>query len=185
MRAYYYDNLATDQRLPHDLVPSQLVLDDKLAALGVKSWTFPLECHEKQIDRICTEEGYTCGDIFVMSKEVLGEEVYMKTLKGYFEEHFHERDEVLYFLAGGAYYDVRVYDSETPSDAWIRIAIDTTDLIAIPNGIYHRFTLDERDGIKVIPLYKVAPQQIDIMRGEETEIHPSRIRYLEKIGFGN
>ncbi|KAG6835136.1 hypothetical protein H0H93_004536 [Arthromyces matolae] len=185
MRAYYYDNLATDQRLPHDLVPSQPVLEDKLAALGVRFWSFPLEGHEKEIERICTQEGYTRGEDFAASKELLGEKVYMETLKAFFEEHLHERDEVRYFLAGGGYYDVRVYDSETPSDAWIRIAVDPTDLIAIPNGIYHRFTMDERDEVKVIPLFKVTPQLINIMRGEETEIHPNRIRYLEKIRFVN
>jgi D-lyxose ketol-isomerase len=46
-------------------------------------------------------------------------------------------------------------DSEAVSDAWIRIRTEPGDLIIVPAGIYHHFTLDEGDYIKSMRLFKV------------------------------
>lgn len=73
MRAYYYDNLSGDQRLPHDYVPSRPVSSEKLAALNVKSWTIPVEGYEPKIDTLATECGYKNRDTINCSKIGLGE----------------------------------------------------------------------------------------------------------------
>ena len=73
MRAYYYDNLPGDQRLPHDYVPSRPVSKETLDRLNVKYWTIPVEGYETRVDEIAKERGYKNRDMINVSKEGLGE----------------------------------------------------------------------------------------------------------------
>jgi cupin superfamily acireductone dioxygenase involved in methionine salvage len=81
----------------------------------------------------------------------------------------HEDEEIRYILSGSCFFDVRgtlkcfkrtlsatnehVY-TEHPSEKWIRIHVLPGDLLVIPVGIYHRFSLDELNQVKALRLFK-------------------------------
>lgn len=179
MRAYYYDNLPGDQRLPHDYIPSRPVSEKTLNALKVRSWYIPVEGHESKIDALAKERGYKNRDTMNCSKEALGEK-YEEKIQAFFQEHMHEDEEIRYILSGSGFFDVR----ETPSNTWIRIAVSPGDLLVVPSGIYHRFTLDEANNIKTLRLFQDVPKWVPHNRGIETDNNPHRIHYLHSIQVG-
>ena len=91
----------------------------------------------------------------------------------------HDDEEIRYALGGSAFFDVRgeshpgdctVLKSdficclvELPTDQWVRIHVDAGDLLVLPAGIYHRFTLDSKESVKMMRLFKVFPQSSPIL----------------------
>lgn len=55
-------------------------------------------------------------------------------------------------------------DPELPTDNWIRIHVDAGNLIVLPAGIYHRFSLDSNEYVRMMRLFKVCPSA-EIMTG--------------------
>ncbi|KAL4838357.1 hypothetical protein H8958_010600 [Nasalis larvatus] len=84
-------------------------------------------------------------DIITICKDKLPN--YEEKIKMFYEEHLHLDDEIRYILDGSGYLNVR--DKE---DKWIRIFTGAGDMITLPSGIYHHFTVDEKNYTKAVRL---------------------------------
>jgi 1,2-dihydroxy-3-keto-5-methylthiopentene dioxygenase len=134
MKAYWFDNLEGDQRLPHD--SGRPVDPAYLSALGVTHYYLPDDL--ESVNKIASERNYKNRDEIEISPTLLPN--YEEKVKTFFHEHLHEDEEIRYILAGGGYFDVRSKD-----DAWVRLRLEKGDLMIMPAGIYHRFTTDDQN----------------------------------------
>lgn len=90
---------------------------------------------DDQYKDLKSHRGYSYQDLIQVCPEKL--EDYKSKLKSFYDEHIHTDEEIRFVLDGSGYFDVR-----DPQDSWIRIEVEKGDMIVLPAGIYHRFTLD-------------------------------------------
>jgi 1,2-dihydroxy-3-keto-5-methylthiopentene dioxygenase len=139
---------SVDQREPRRQTPNKPCSAETLLALGVMSWELDADAYENdpKLEEIREERGYSYKDVITVSPDKLPN--YEAKLKSFFEEHMHTDEEIRYILEGSGYFDVR-----DKGDQWIRIAMGKGDMITLPAGIYHRFTLDDKNYAKAMRLF--------------------------------
>uniref|UniRef100_A0A7S1EQP6 Acireductone dioxygenase n=1 Tax=Timspurckia oligopyrenoides TaxID=708627 RepID=A0A7S1EQP6_9RHOD len=173
VNAWYMDtNTEVDQRMEHKLEPNEPVSYDALAALGVLHWKLSGSETDSDLETLREARGYNYKDVITVSPTTLPG--YEMKLKAFFEEHIHSDEEIRYILEGSGYFDVRDTD-----DRWIRIECKKGDLIILPEGIYHRFTLDQENYIKAVRLFIGEPVWTPLNRPQES--HESRLKYVSKF----
>jgi len=161
-----------DQREEHKYSPNQEVSLSRLADLRVLYWRIECDSWEKsaELAKIRADRGYKNHDIINITRETLPN--YDDKLKIFFSEHLHEDEEIRYVLDGTGYFDIR---DET--DKWIRIAVEKGDMIVLPAGMYHRFTLDSKNYIKALRLFQDAPKWIALNRDVSLNTLAARQQY--------
>ncbi|KAI4786340.1 1,2-dihydroxy-3-keto-5-methylthiopentene dioxygenase [Aureobasidium sp. EXF-8845] len=190
MKAYWYDNIEGDQRLPHD--SGRPVTPTDLSALGIICHHYP---SLDSVNTLASSRNYKNRDEVTISPTTLP--YYEEKVKIFFHEHLHEDEEIRYILDGAGYFDVR-----SEGDDWIRLRLEKGDLAIMPAGIYHRFTTDEEnvsiyktgyeaDGresmlteraiqyTKAMRLFKDEPKWTPLQRGAETDENNFRKEYLK------
>ncbi|XP_044146207.1 1,2-dihydroxy-3-keto-5-methylthiopentene dioxygenase [Bufo gargarizans] len=152
VQAWYMDDSAEDQRKPHQLQPNRPVSEQELQRLGVHAYKLDADNYETdpELAKIRKENNYSWMDIITIHKDTLPN--YEQKLKIFYEEHLHLDDEIRYILEGSGYFDVR-----DEQEGWIRISMEKGDMITLPAGIYHRFTLDEKNYVKAMRLFVGEP----------------------------
>lgn len=174
VRAWFMDESEDDQRLPHRLSGSLEISLDYLEGLGVKYWHFEPSDYSNNVafKALKSERGYSYEDLIEVSPKTLNN--YEKSIKSFYDEHIHTDEEIRYVLDGSGYFDVRDTD-----DKWIRIELTRGDMIVLPAGIYHRFTLDENNYIKALRLFQGEPVWTPYSRSQLDDNHPTVINYKE------
>ncbi|KAG6021079.1 1,2-dihydroxy-3-keto-5-methylthiopentene dioxygenase [Claviceps citrina] len=169
MKAYLYDNLSGDQRLPHD--SGRPVGIEALRQLGVLYYHFP---NVRDVDQLATDRGYNNRDEITVSPERMGE-AYEDQLKIFFREHLHEDEEIRYIRGGQGFFDIRSKDDE-----WIRVRLEKDDLLILPAGLYHRFTTDENNFVYATRLFKKEPKWTPLNRSKELDANSFRAQYVNQ-----
>ncbi|XP_029794218.1 1,2-dihydroxy-3-keto-5-methylthiopentene dioxygenase [Suricata suricatta] len=126
--------------------------------------------NDPELEKIRKERNYSWMDVITICKDKLPN--YEEKIKMFYEEHLHLDDEIRYILDGSGYFDVR--DQE---DRWIRIFMEKGDMITLPAGIYHRFTLDQKDYVKAMRLFVGEP--VWTAYGRPADHFEARGQYLE------
>ncbi|KAI8912586.1 Acireductone dioxygenase ARD family [Gorgonomyces haynaldii] len=173
--AWLFNETEEDQRELHQYSPNQEVSLEELAKVGVLHWTIDPETEFDKVEEICKQRSYSSRDEITISREKLPN--YEEKLKTFFTEHIHDDEEIRYILEGTGYFDVR-----NAEDKWIRIACGRGDMIILPAGSYHRFTLDTTNYLKAMRLFKENPVWTPINRADATtDKHPRRVEYLNAL----
>ncbi|KAL8158263.1 acireductone dioxygenase 1-like [Apium graveolens] len=174
IEAWFMQENDEDKRLPHHCNPQEFVSPDHLAEIGVLYWNLNPKVFENdgELQKIRQDRGYNYMDILDLCPEKV--ENYEQKLRNFYTEHIHADEEIRYCLEGNGYFDVREKD-----DRWIRIWIKPGDLIILPAGIYHRFTLDTTNYIKLMRLFLGEPVWTAHNRPQDN--HPSRREYIKNF----
>ena len=173
--AWYMDSEEGDQRLPHKRAEDADVSLEVLEKLGVLHWSGLTGEDDPRLAQIREERGYSYSDVCTVAPDKLPD--FENKIKAFFKEHIHYDEEIRYCVEGSGYFDVRDGNNQ-----WIRVSLETGDMIILPEGIYHRFTCDAKDYIKAMRLFVGEPVWTPYNRDEiEEASNESRQKYVKKF----
>ncbi|GFO16184.1 1,2-dihydroxy-3-keto-5-methylthiopentene dioxygenase [Plakobranchus ocellatus] len=178
VRAWYHDGADNEhQSEPHMLYPGQyLTLQELIKETGIEYFQFEADTIDSNSEyaKLREARGYKNEDRLEINREKLPN--YDEKMKMFYAEHIHADEEIRFICEGSGYFDLR-----SRNDKWIRIEVVKDDLVIVPAGTYHRFTLDSSEYIKVRRLFTDEPAWTPIKR-PEADSHPTRIKYLQDMG---
>eukprot|EP00250_Pteridium_aquilinum_P033803 c6338_g1_i1 orf=401-1105(-) len=175
LEAWEYNPSNEDHRCEHKYSPNRPVSSQILEELGVLNWKIDVEDIESNplLEKIKLERGYQFWETVTVSPDKL--ENYDAKLAQFFTEHLHPYDESRLILEGSGLWDIRGCDGN-----WIRFRVEKGDMIVLPPGMYHRFTLDTHNYIKALLLYTEIPTRIDVLKPDGDDL-PVRKEYIENF----
>ena len=147
--------IPAENRTVHD----ELLIRAELAPLGVEyeRWELSrvqedasadavLEAYAAEIDEMKRMGGYTTADVIDVTPETPGLDV---MLRKFDREHTHSEDEVRFILAGRGIFFLH-QKSENDGGKVVSVEVGPGDLLRVPRGTTHWFTLCEDRRIRAI-----------------------------------
>jgi len=184
-QAWIMPDKVENQKAMNNLNPPIQVDASALRNLGICYWKMdadaysyprlavpwdPKDAVDARLAQLRDDRNYSYADIITIHPDCLPG--YTDKVKSFFEEHIHDAEEIRYILGGSGFFDVR-----NKQDRWVRIHVHKGDLITLPEGIYHRFTVDENDIIHAMRLFIGQPVWTPFNR--PCDNHPSRKWFVE------
>eukprot|EP00249_Psilotum_nudum_P005960 c19356_g1_i1 orf=75-752(-) len=166
LEAWLYNPNNDDQRLPHKYTPNRPISEEHLKKLGVLHWKIDADNwqSDKTLQDVRNSRGYVFSEIVTVAPGMI--ENYEDKIHQFFQEHLHPYDESRLILDGFGYWDIPDLNGD-----FIRFNVGKGDMITLPSGMYHRFTLDTGNYIKALLLFKDVPERIDVLKphGDDLE----------------
>ncbi|MCO5549099.1 hypothetical protein L7F22_002565 [Adiantum nelumboides] len=131
----------------HDLPTSSNAnhITIRLIELGVLHCRVDVDELQKQgatlIDKTIRDFGYDYWEIVTLAPHLVDN--FKELTDKFYHEHLHPYDESRIILEGNGYWDISDYDG-----TMIRFRVEKGDMITLPPGMYHRFTMDTNDHMK-------------------------------------
>lgn len=121
---------------------------DDLRAAGALYERLPVDpqAYQPPLDRLKAERGYVEQDVIELRPDTPNLEALCAK---FIDEHLHTDDEVRYVLEGEGIFDLR-----STGDQWMRVTVESGDLLVVPANLHHRFMLTERKQIRCVRLFK-------------------------------
>ena len=151
--------------------PNEEVTLEQLGKLGLMY--FHMDGPEDPaFHQLCLDRHYTYQDQVTLSVEKTPN--LEALLARFVTEHLHDDEEIRFCVDGSGYFDVR-----GSSDEWIRVHVTKGDLLILPAGVYHRFTLDTDRYIIAKRMFQ--GEQVWTAYDRPQDDRPTRVAYLQTI----
>lgn len=175
VEVYYHDNNDTPENFTDAHNSGESIELPKLAEIGV---IYHQITTTEELDELAKKRNYKNRDQIKLDLDSFGGDIdaFNNKMKQFYKEHYHEDEEIRYIISGEGYFDVR-----DKQDRWIRTKLVANDLLILPAGIYHRFTLSSSERqVSAIRLFKEEPKWEAINR-DTGRLSEARTDYVKTI----
>jgi 1,2-dihydroxy-3-keto-5-methylthiopentene dioxygenase len=177
-RAWFFEESKESKNEPHYPEPFEGVSEEYLKKLGILCFKGDPVNYEtdEAFKTITKERGYNYHDFISVSKEGLPN--YEEKMNVFYDEHLHDFEEIRFFLEGSAYFDIK----DEITQKWIRIEGSVGDMLVLPAGIFHRFTLTTSGSARLMRLFQSEPVWQGFSRKlSGTDNRESHVKYVQTL----
>ncbi|ODV69222.1 Acireductone dioxygenase [Hyphopichia burtonii NRRL Y-1933] len=175
VEVYLHDNKDTPENFTDAHNSGESVSLEELSKIGV---IYRYIDSEDKLNELAKERDYKNRDQVSLNLGSFNDDIeaFNNKMAQFYKEHYHEDEEIRYIVSGEGYFDVR-----DQGDKWIRTKLVANDLLILPAGIYHRFTLTsaKRD-VKAVRLFKDEPKWEAINR-DTGRLSSARENYVKTV----